>query len=256
MSTTATGIEWTDRTWNPTTGCSKVSPGCKFCYAEAITLRFRNSFPEGFRFVTHPDRLREPLRWRKPSRVFVNSMSDLFHEEMPFDFLEAVFGVMEECPQHVFQILTKREQRLSELAPRLAWPPNVWLGVSVETQRYAHRVDVLRRVPARVRFLSLEPLLGALALDYSGIDWVITGGESGPGYRPIEQDWVRRIRDDCVAAGVAYFHKQWGGIRPKSNGRLLDGKTWDEMPKAWGKHLAGVRGDGAQVGKRIRVRAA
>jgi len=230
MANARTAIEWTDRTWNPTTGCNKVSPGCKFCYAETITKRFRGNFPQGFKFTLHPERLKEPLKWRKPSRVFVNSMSDLFHDQMPLAFLKQIFGVMEQAEQHVFQILTKRHERLVELAPFLQWPDNVWMGVSVETQKYVHRVEYLRQIPAKVRFLSCEPLLGPLNLDLDGIHWVITGGESGPKHRPIEADWVRSVRDQCQEAGVAFFHKQWGGLRPKSKGRELDGRTYDEMP--------------------------
>jgi protein gp37 len=233
VASTNTTIEWTDKTWNPTVGCNKVSPGCKHCYAETITKRFRNHFPNGFEFTLHPERLDEPRRWRKPSRVFVNSMSDLFHERMPLAFLHKIFEVMEECPQHVFQILTKRHQRMVELAQQLPWSENVWMGVSVENQDYAHRVDYLRRVPAAVRFLSCEPLLGPLDLDLEGIHWVIVGGESGPGHRPIEADWVRSIRDQADASGAAFFFKQWGGLRPKSGGRDLDGRTYDEMPDAY-----------------------
>lgn len=230
MASTNTGIEWTDKTWNPTTGCNKVSPGCKFCYAEAITKRFHTNFPNGFRFTLHPERLNEPRKWRKPSRVFVNSMSDLFHEDMPVDFLQEVFAVMNDCPKHVFQILTKRHERMLELAPQLPWGDNIWMGVSVENQRYVHRVDYLRQVPAKVRFLSCEPLLGALELNLTGIHWVITGGESGHKARPCDPNWVRGIRDQCLREGVAYFHKQWGGTRPKSKGRELDGQFWNQMP--------------------------
>lgn len=230
MSSTSTAIEWTDKTWNPTTGCNKVSPGCKHCYAEAITKRFRQHFPNGFEFTLHPERLEEPRHWRKPSLVFVNSMSDLFHERMPFGFLEKIFEVMRECPQHVFQVLTKRHERLVELAPQLEWPENIWMGVSVENQDYAHRVECLKQVPAVVRFLSCEPLLGPLELDLEGIHWVIVGGESGPGHRPIEEEWVRDIRRQTQNSGTAFFFKQWGGIRPKAGGRELDGQTWDEMP--------------------------
>ena len=237
MSSTNTAIEWTDKTWNPTTGCNKVSPGCKHCYAETITRRFTQHFPNGFKFTLRPDRLDEPKRWRKPSRVFVNSMSDLFHERMPLDYLREIFAVMAECDRHVFQILTKRHARLLELAPELEWPANVWMGVSVENQDYAHRVDYLREVPAAVRFLSCEPLLGSLELDLGGIHWVIVGGESGRGHRPIEGAWVRAIREQCAAAGVAFFFKQWGGIRPKAGGRALDGRAHDEMPAAWEDHL-------------------
>ena len=230
MSSTNTAIEWTDKTWNPTTGCNKVSPGCKHCYAEAITRRFPLGFPNGFDFTLHPGRLEEPKKWRKPSMVFVNSMSDLFHERMPLDFLLEIFGVMEDCPQHVFQILTKRHGRMAELAPELPWPENVWMGVSVERQDYAHRVDYLRRVPAAVRFLSCEPLLGPLELDLNGIQWVIVGGESGPGHRSIEADWVRGIRGQAEAAAAAFFFKQWGGRHPKAGGRELDGRTYDGLP--------------------------
>jgi protein gp37 len=230
MSSTKTSIEWTDKTWNPTTGCNKVSPGCKFCYAETITERFPNNFPNGFDFTLHPNRLDEPKRWRTPSRVFVNSMSDLFHEEMPLDFLQQIFQVMRECPNHTFQILTKRHESLLNLAPMLEWADNIWMGVSVENQNYTHRIDFLRQVPARIRFLSCEPLIGPLELDLTGIHWVITGGESGQHHRPIEQEWVRSIRDQCLEQGVAFFHKQWGGRTPKQGGRTLDGRTWDEMP--------------------------
>ena len=233
MSSISTTIEWTDKTWNPTVGCNKVSPGCKHCYAETITKRFHQNFPNGFDFTLHPERLEEPRRWRKPSRVFVNSMSDLFHERMPLSFLQEIFDVMEECPQHVFQILTKRHERMLELAPQLPWPENVWMGVSVEAQDYVHRVDYLRRVPAEVRFLSCEPLLGPLELNLEGIHWVIVGGESGPGHRTIEADWVLSIREQAEACGVAFFFKQWGGLRPKSGGRDLDGHTYDEMPDAY-----------------------
>ncbi len=233
MSSTQTSIEWTDKTWNPTTGCNKVSPGCKFCYAEVITERFPQNFPNGFKFTIHEHRLNEPKRWRTPSRIFVNSMSDLFHEDMPLEFLQQVFQVMRECPQHVFQILTKRHERLLELAPLLDWAPNIWIGVSVENQQYTHRVDFLRQVPAAVRFLSCEPLLGPLKLNLEGIHWVIVGGESGPEHRPIEADWVRSIRKQCKAQRAAFFFKQWGGRTPKSGGRELDGRTYDEMPEAW-----------------------
>jgi protein gp37 len=238
VASTNTAIEWTDKTWNPTVGCNKVSPGCKHCYAETITKRFRNHFPNGFAFTLHPERLDEPRRWRKPSRVFVNSMSDLFHERMPLGFLREIFDVMQDCPRHVFQILTKRHERMVELAQQLPWPENVWMGVSVENEDYTHRVDYLRRVPAAVRFLSCEPLLGPLELNLEGIHWVIVGGESGPGHRPIEADWVRSIRDQADASVASFFFKQWGGLRPKSGGRELDGRTYDEMPDAYLARLA------------------
>lgn len=233
MSSTKTAIEWTDKTWNPTVGCNKVSPGCKHCYAETLTKRFPNHFKNGFEFTLHPERLQEPKRWRKQSLVFVNSMSDLFHERMPLSFLREIFGVMEECPQHVFQILTKRHERMVELSSELYWPENVWMGVSVENQDYVNRIDYLRQVPAAVRFLSCEPLLGPLELDLDGIQWVIVGGESGPKHRPIEQDWVRSIRDQVQSTEAAFFFKQWGGRHPKAGGRELDGRTHDEMPDAY-----------------------
>jgi protein gp37 len=236
VASTNTAIEWTDKTWNPTVGCNKVSPGCKHCYAEAITKRFHNRFPNGFAFTLHPERLEEPLRWRKSSRVFVNSMSDLFHEQMPLSFLQKIFEVMVHSPQHVFQILTKRHERMLELAPDLPWPNNVWMGVSVENQNYVHRVDYLREVPAAVRFLSCEPLLGPLQLDLKDIHWVIVGGESGLGHRPIEIDWVRHIRKQTRMNEVSFFFKQWGGRHPTAGGRTLDGRTWDEMPVAYSSH--------------------
>jgi protein gp37 len=237
MSSSHTGIEWTDKTWNPTTGCNKVSPGCRYCYAEALTERFPQSFPEGFRLTLHPERLEQPKRWRTPSRIFVNSMSDLFHEDVPFSYLQEIFSVMRETPWHIYQILTKRDQHLVELAPKLEWPENIWMGVSVENQKYTYRIDALRQVPAIVRFLSCEPLLGALRLDLKDIDWVIVGGESGYQHRPVRPEWVREILQQTQEAGVAFFFKQWGGRNSKAGGRTLDGCTWDEIPAAWNKHL-------------------
>lgn len=236
MSSIHTGIEWTDRTWNPTTGCNKVSPGCTHCYAEALTKRFHTNFPQGFKLTLHPERLGEPKRWRKPSRIFVNSMSDLFHEEVPVEFLKQVFDVIRETPWHIYQILTKRQDRLLELAGQLDWPENIWMGVSVENQHYVQRVDCLREVPATVRFLSCEPLLGPLQLDLTDIHWVIVGGESGVKHRPMKVEWAQSIRDQCQEAGVAFFFKQVGGRTPKAGGRLLDGTIWDEMPEAWDLH--------------------
>ncbi|ACK68260.1 Gp37Gp68 family protein [Rippkaea orientalis PCC 8801] len=237
MSSSNTGIEWTDKTWNPSTGCSKVSPGCRYCYAEALTERFPNNFPEGFKLTLHPERLDQPKRWRTPSRIFVNSMSDLFHEEVPLHYLQAVFAVMKETPWHIYQILTKRDQRLLELAPQLDWSDNIWMGVSVENQTYTKRIDALRQVPAKVRFLSCEPLLGALYLDLRDIHWVIVGGESGFKHRPIEAEWVQSILQQTQEAKVAFFFKQWGGNYSKAGGRILDGRTWDQMPSAWNQHL-------------------
>jgi protein gp37 len=225
-----TNIEWTDKTWNPTTGCNQISPGCKFCYAKSVTERFPQHFKNGFEFTLHPERLEQPKHWRKPNKIFVNSMSDLFHEAMPLDFLKQIFAVMNTCPKQTFQILTKRHERLLELAPELTWTPNIWAGVSVENSSYLHRADYLRQVPAHVKFLSCEPLLGPLELELEGIDWVITGGESGTHHRPIEKEWVRAIRDQCLERKVAFFHKQWGGRTPKSRGRELDGFIWSQFP--------------------------
>lgn len=228
-------IEWTESTWNPVTGCSKVSPGCAHCYAEAFAERWRGTeghpYEQGFDLRLWPSRLEHPLAWRRPRTIFVNSMSDLFHEDIPFDFISSVFDVMERADWHVFQILTKRHERLAELADDLPWPRNLWMGVTIENRRFVHRADALREVPAGVRFISAEPLLGPLeGLDLTGIDWLIAGGESGPRHRPVKVDWLRGLRDRCIDENVAFFFKQWGGIRPKSGGRLLDGRTWDEMP--------------------------
>lgn len=236
MASNKTGIQWTDKTWNPMTGCDKVSPGCTHCYAEAITKRFTNNFPEGFALTLHPERLNQPLSWRTPSRVFVNSMSDIFHQDVPVSFIKQIFEIMGKTPWHVYQILTKRHQRLVDLAPQLEWHDNIWMGVSVENQDYVHRVDSLRQVPANVRFLSCEPLLGSLQLNLTDIHWIIVGGESGNKYRPMKEEWAQNICQQCQAADVAFFFKQWGGRTPKALGQLLDGKVWDEMPEAWEKH--------------------
>jgi protein gp37 len=229
-------IEWTDATWNPVTGCTKVSPGCKHCYAERLAQRLQlmgnPRYANGFDLTFHPDQVDLPLQWNRPRRVFVNSMSDLFHEDVPDAFIQSVFGTMVRAHWHNFQILTKRAERLPKISSSLPWPTNVWLGVSVESAEYTWRMDRLRRVPAAVRFVSIEPLLGPITnLDLDAIDWVIVGGESGPKYRKPDPDWVRELRDQCVTAGVAFFFKQWGGPIAKSGGRLLDGRTWDEMPR-------------------------
>jgi protein gp37 len=237
MSSSNTGIEWTDKTWNPTTGCNKVSPGCLHCYAEALTERFPKSFQEGFKLTMHPDRLDQPGKWRTPSRIFVNSMSDLFHEDIPFDYLQEIFAIMRDTPWHVYQILTKRDKNLAKLAPKLEWAKNIWMGVSVENQQYAHRIDALRKVPATVRFLSCEPLLGKLSFDLTGIHWVIVGGESGYQHRPIEPEWVREILQQTRESETAFFFKQWGGHHSKAGGKLLDECTWNEMPSAWDEHV-------------------
>lgn len=230
-------IEWTEATWNPVTGCDQVSPGCAHCYAKTFAERWRgvpgHPYEQGFDLRLWPDRLDQPHRWKKSRTIFVNSMSDLFHEDIPFDFVEQVFEVMVDCEQHTFQVLTKRHERLAELAPALPWPPNVWMGVSIENRRFVHRADFLRLVPSAVRFVSAEPLLGPLeSLDLRDIHWLIAGGESGPQHRRIDPEWVLDLRNRCVDAEVAFFFKQWGGARPKSNGRLLEGRTWDELPDA------------------------
>lgn len=231
-------IEWTDATWNPVTGCSKVSPGCAHCYAETLALRFGWSpkpwTPDNAaaNVILHPERMNLPRRWRTGRRIFVNSMSDMFHELVPEAYVRDVFEVMASCPQHQFQVLTKRHERLAELAPRLPWPDNVWIGVTIENDRWALRADALRGIPAAVRFISAEPLLGPLpSLDLAGIDWLIAGGESGREHRPPRAEWFRDLRDRCAAEGVAFFFKQWGGRTPKAGGRLLDGRTWDEWPE-------------------------
>jgi protein gp37 len=239
MASDHSAIEWTEATWNPVTGCSKVSPGCAHCYAETLSHRFGWSKEPwtpanaAKNVRLHYERLEQPRRWRRPRVIFVNSMSDLFHENVPLDFIEAVFAVMAECDQHVFQVLTKRHQRLAELAPSLEWPENVWMGVSIENNRWVERADYLRQVPAAVRFISAEPLLGPLGeLDLTGIDWVIAGGESGPGHRPMREEWVLGLRDRCLAERVSFFFKQWGGRTPKSGGRLLQDREWSEMPSS------------------------
>lgn len=228
-------IEWTESTWNPITGCTKVSPGCKHCYAERMALRLQAmgqpNYANGFKLTLHEDALHLPLTWKKPRVIFVNSMSDLFHKDVPVAFVQRVFQVMKQAHWHQFQVLTKRAERLRELDPLLEWQPNIWMGVSVETAKYVQRIDALRTTGAAIKFLSLEPLLGPLpSLNLQGIDWVIVGGESGPGARPIQPAWVRDIRDQCVAADVPFFFKQWGGVNKKRAGRLLDGRVWDEMP--------------------------
>jgi len=254
-------IEWTDATWNPVSGCTKVSPGCKFCYAERLIQRFAQ---RDFTDVTlHPDRLDLPMRWRRPRMIFVNSMSDLFHERVPFDFIDDIFATMARASHHIFQVLTKRPDRMVEWhhthSGRRAVPSHVWLGVSVESAPYAWRVDRLRQVDVSTRFVSVEPLLGPIAssLDLAGISWVISGGESGgpasralveqtaAGWQPKAQavQWVRELRDVCAAAGVAFFHKQWGGPRPTSGGRLLDGRQWSDYP-----------GTGYGIGARAGIR--
>jgi protein gp37 len=233
---TKSSIEWTEMTWNPVTGCTKISQGCKNCYAERMARRLtamgNARYRNGFRVTLHPDLLDLPQSWRQPRVVFVNSMSDLFHEEIPDDFIAGVFSSMRRARRHTFQILTKRGDRLAKLAPRLPWPENVWMGVSVEDGRVVDRISHLQKVPAAVRFLSLEPLIGPLdALPLVGIDWAIVGGESGPHARPMRREWVNSILQQCRAAGVAFFFKQWGGARKDLTGRKLNGRYYDEMPR-------------------------
>lgn len=229
-------IEWTNATWNPITGCTKVSAGCKNCYAERFAERFRgvkgHPYEQGFDLKLWPERLELPLTWKRPMYIFVNSMSDLFHEDIPISYIRKVFRTMERTPWHRYQILTKRAKRVAEVSSKLPWPANVWQGVSVEDMRVAERVDHLRKVGAAVRFLSCEPLLGPLHdLNLQGIHWVIVGGESGPGARPMDPAWVRGIARKCEDEGIPFFFKQWGGVHKKVAGRLLDGRTWDDMPR-------------------------
>jgi protein gp37 len=228
-------IEWTESTWNPVTGCKKISPGCKNCYAERMSKRLKamgqRNYRNGFKLTLQPHMLELPLGWKKPQTIFVNSMSDLFHEQVPLEYIQSVFSVMNRAHWHRFQVLTKRADRLELLAPFLDWTPNIWMGVSVESEKYVSRIDHLKRSGAQTKFLSLEPLLGPLKnLDLSGIDWAIVGGESGAGARPMRIDWVTSIRQQCQDANVAFFFKQWGGVQKKRNGRELEGRTWDEMP--------------------------
>jgi len=229
-------IEWTESTWNPVTGCSKVSPGCKHCYAERMARRLQGmgqaAYRNGFRVTTHEHALMAPLRWSRQQTIFVNSMSDLFHEEVEEEFIMRVFEVMNHADRHRYQVLTKRAERLAALDHKIVWKPHVWMGVSVENEEYVWRIDLLRQTGAAVKFLSLEPLLGPVpSLDLRGIDWVIVGGESGPGARPVREEWVLDIRTQCQKANVPFFFKQWGGVNKKKAGRVLQGRTWDGMPR-------------------------
>ena len=239
-------IEWTETTWNPVTGCNKVSPGCKFCYAERMAKRLQAMgqprYADGFKVTLQHDVVELPLAWKKPRLVFVNSMSDLFHEQVPSSFIEACFRTMNEASHHTYQILTKRPSRVKELAHSLDWSPNIWMGTSVENADYAWRSKKIANIPARIRFLSVEPLLGPInRLPLTGIHWVIVGGESGPA-REMNAGWVRSIRDRCVSRSVPFFFKQWGGVQKKRTGRILDGRTWDEMPRRLG-YLGGQKSD-------------
>ena len=229
-------IEWTESTWNPLTGCTKISPGCKHCYAERMAKRLQAmrqpNYINGFKLTMHEHVLEKPLEWKTPQVIFVNSMSDLFHKDVPLEFIQRVFGVMKRAHWHQFQVLTKRSERLLELSPYLEWTDNIWMGVSIESEKYIFRIDDLRKTGAKIKFLSVEPLIGPLPkLNLKGINWVIVGGESGPGARPLEREWVIGVRDQCLRVKVPFFFKQWGGVQKKKAGRLLDGKTWDQMPK-------------------------
>jgi protein gp37 len=231
------GIEWTESTWNPVTGCNKISPGCKHCYAERMAERLQAmgqpNYRDGFKLTLQPKMLELPLHWKKPQTIFVNSMSDLFHKDVPLEYIQRVFDVMRRAHWHRFQVLTKRSERLAELNSDIEWSDNVWMGVSVENVNYVDRIDDLRSTSAAVKFLSLEPLLGPLPkLELKGINWVIVGGESGPSARPMAPEWATDIRDQCLKAGVAFFFKQWGGRNKKKAGRILEGKTYDALPEA------------------------
>ena len=228
-------IEWTESTWNPVTGCTKISQGCKHCYAERMAKRLKamgqKNYANGFKVTLQEHMMNHPLKWKKPSTIFVNSMSDLFHKDVPLDYIKRVFDVMQTAHWHRFQVLTKRADRLAKIASKLSWPENIWMGVSVENEDVTGRIDSLREVPAHIRFLSLEPLIGPLPnLNLEGIHWAIVGGESGPGARPIRKSWVKDIRSQCKKSGTAFFFKQWGGVRKKETGRELDGRTYDAMP--------------------------
>ena len=228
-------IEWTECTWNPVTGCTKVSPGCQHCYAERMAKRLhamgQPNYRNGFRLTLHPHMLDLPLHWRQPRMIFVNSMSDLFHQDVPLDFILKVFDVMQRASQHCFQVLTKRSERLAQLSSQLPWPDNVWMGVTVENADYAFRIEHLRQTGATIKFISFEPLLGPVSqVNLDGIDWAIVGGESGPGARPMQPEWVTGLRDRCLAERIPFFFKQWGGVNKKARGRLLGDRTWDEVP--------------------------
>jgi protein gp37 len=234
-----TSIEWTESTWNPVTGCTKISPGCAHCYAERMAKRLcamgQVRYRDGFKVTLQSDVVEMPLHWRRPRMIFVNSMSDLFHKDVPVEFIARCFTVMQRASQHTFQVLTKRPERAAELAPHLPWPGNVWMGTTVESADYVHRIGFLTQIPATVRFLSLEPRLGPISrLPLKGIHWVIVGGESGPSARPIEPRWVLQLRNRCVDQNVPFFFKQWGGVNKSLAGRHLDGQIWEEMPRSSG----------------------
>lgn len=229
-------IEWTENTWNPVTGCSKISEGCQHCYAERLAIRLQAmgnpKYNNGFHVTLHPESLEDPMKWKKPSMIFVNSMSDLFHKDVPYEYIHQVFDVMNAATQHTFQILTKRADRLQEIASSLQWSRNIWMGVSVENDKQKERIDSLRTVPASVRFISFEPLISPVGnMNLAEIHWAIVGGESGPMARPMQEDWVLEIKEQCSQQNVLFYFKQWGGTRKKTRGRVLMGKTWDDMPE-------------------------
>ncbi len=235
MAVSKTKIEWTDTTWNPMTGCTPISDGCKNCYAIKMARRLKamgnHRYRNGFAVTLHPDLIDAPLKWKKSRMVFVNSMGDMFHEDIPFEYIQRVFKTMGEAKQHVFQVLTKRSSRMLELAPHLPWSENIWLGVTVESGKYLHRTDNLKGTPAKVKFLSVEPMIGPVdGLNLKGIDWVIVGGESGHHARVIEKDWAIEVRDNCTSSSVPFFFKQWGGPNKRKTGKLLEGKVWDQFP--------------------------
>lgn len=235
MASNHTKIEWTDRTWNPITGCTPISDGCKNCYAIKMARRLKAMgnarYSNGFQVTLHPDLLDQPLRWKKPSMIFVNSMGDMFHESIPLEYIQRVFATMTRASHHIFQVLTKRSSRMLELSPSLPWAPNIWLGVTVESGKYLYRVENLKETPAQTKFLSIEPMIGPVeGLILDGIDWVIVGGESGHHARLIEKEWAIAVRDTCTASDVPFFFKQWGGTNKKKAGKILDGKIWDQFP--------------------------
>lgn len=235
MAVINTKIEWTDTTWNPMTGCTPISDGCKNCYALKMANRLKamgnKRYQNGFTVTLHPDLLAEPMKWSKPRMVFVNSMGDMFHESIPLEYIQRVFSAMRKANQHTFQVLTKRSSRMLELSKSLPWPENVWMGVTIESGKYLYRAENLKKTPAAVKFLSIEPMIGPVNnINLNGIDWVITGGESGPGARAINEEWVLAVRDECVSSSTPFFFKQWGGRNKKKAGRILQGKTWEQFP--------------------------
>lgn len=242
MAGNKTKIEWTDTTWNPMTGCSPISDGCKNCYAIKMARRLKamgnRRYRNGFAVTLHPDLLDAPLSWKKPRMIFVNSMGDMFHEDVPLEYIQQVFATMEKTSQHTFQVLTKRSSRMAELAARLPWPKNVWMGVTIESEKYLYRAENLKKTPAAVKFISVEPMIGPVSeIDLQGIDWVIVGGESGAQARTIEKEWAIAVRDKCTASAIPFFFKQWGGPNKKKSGKILDGKIWDQFPLNAAKNI-------------------